>query len=194
MKTKTSFYSESELKKLGLKSFGRGVLISRKASFYNPEETTIGDSVRIDDFCILSGKITVGSYVHIAAYCGLFGRYGITIKDFTGVSVRVSIFSYSNDFLGGSLSNPMVPDEFTLTATKGPVILGRHVMIGCGSVILPNISIGDGVSVGALSLVKSDLKKWGIYKGIPAVYKTKKRPDAILALEKKFLAKYSRRA
>lgn len=193
MKTRTSFYSESELKKLGLKSFGRDISISRYASFYNPEEMIIGNNVRIDDFCILSGRIAIGSYVHIAAYCGLFGKYGITIKDFTGVSVRVSIFSYSNDFLGGSLTNPTVPDKFTLTATKGPVVLGRHVMIGCGSVILPNTSIGDGVSVGALSLARGTLRKWGLYKGIPAVYKTKKRPDIILALEKDFLAKHSRR-
>lgn len=34
---------------------------------------TIGSNVRIDDFCILSGRLEFGSYVHIAAYSALYG-------------------------------------------------------------------------------------------------------------------------
>jgi len=48
---KTSFYSQSELKSLGLKAYGRNVLISKKASFYNPSQISLGHHVRIDDFC-----------------------------------------------------------------------------------------------------------------------------------------------
>ena len=46
----TSFYSESELKRLGFKSVGKNVLLSRKSSIYLPEKITIGNNVRIDDF------------------------------------------------------------------------------------------------------------------------------------------------
>jgi hypothetical protein len=83
-----SFYCENELKSLGLKSFGKNVLISRKASIYSPELITLGNSVRIDDFCILSGNISLGSYIHISAYSALFGKYGIKMNDFSGLSPR----------------------------------------------------------------------------------------------------------
>ncbi len=88
----TSFYKEEELRKIGIRKYGRNVLISRKASIYSPERLIIGDNVRIDDFCILSGAIQVGSYVHIAAFCGLFSHEEkISIGDFAGLSARVSV-------------------------------------------------------------------------------------------------------
>lgn len=49
----TSFYSEEELRSIGLKSYGKNVLISRFARIYGAESISIGNNVRIDDFCIL---------------------------------------------------------------------------------------------------------------------------------------------
>lgn len=37
-----SFYSREELKKIGFKSYGENVLISKKASIYSPEKIEIG--------------------------------------------------------------------------------------------------------------------------------------------------------
>lgn len=51
-----SFYTEAELKELGLKSFGKSVLLSKKVSIYGAKNISIGNNVRIDDFCILSGQ------------------------------------------------------------------------------------------------------------------------------------------
>ena len=45
------------------------MLISKKVSIYSPQKISIGNNVRIDDFCILSGNITLGNYCRIAA-CG----------------------------------------------------------------------------------------------------------------------------
>ena len=80
----SSFYSVDELNTLGLKSFGENVLISRKCSIYSPEKISIGNNVRIDDFCILSGNISLGSHIHISAYSALYGTKGI-IMDFSKV-------------------------------------------------------------------------------------------------------------
>jgi len=83
----TSFLSREELMEIGFKSIGENVLLSSKASIYGPENIEIGNNVRIDDFCILSGKIKLGSYIHIAAYSALFGgEESITMEDFTGLS------------------------------------------------------------------------------------------------------------
>ena len=59
-----SFLNDEQLKDLGLKSYGKNVIISDKASLYNAKNISIGNNVRIDDFCILSagdGGITLKS-------------------------------------------------------------------------------------------------------------------------------------
>ena len=47
-----SFYSQEELKNIGFQTFGRNVLISRKASVYGAEQISLGNNVRVDDICI----------------------------------------------------------------------------------------------------------------------------------------------
>ena len=69
----TSFYAEEELKQIGFQAIGKDVLISRKVSIYGAAHISIGNHVRIDDFCILSGYLVLGSYIHIAAYTALYG-------------------------------------------------------------------------------------------------------------------------
>lgn len=161
-----AFLSTQELAKLGLKSFGENVQISDKASIYSPHLISIGSHVRIDDFCILSGEITLGNYIHIGAYCALYGKFGIQMDDYTGLSPRCTLFSASDDFSGNYLISPMVPDEFT-NVKGGLILIQKYVQIGANTVILPDVTIHEGVAVGAMSLVKHNLKPWGIYAGAP---------------------------
>jgi acetyltransferase-like isoleucine patch superfamily enzyme len=163
---KNSFLSLDEIKNLGFASFGSNLKISRKASFYNPEKIRIGNNVRIDDFCILSGQITIGSFVHISAFCGLYGKLGIEIGDYSGISPRSLVFSAMDDFSGEYLINPMVEEKYT-NVTGGCVRLSNYVQIGANSIIFPNISIAEGTVTGAFSLVNKSLDEWGIYVGIP---------------------------
>jgi len=182
----TSFYTENELLEMGFASLGKNVLLSRKSSIYSPSMISIGDNVRIDDFCILSGRITLSSYIHIAAYSSLFGgSEGIVMKDFSGVSSRVSIYAVSDDYSGKSLTNPMTPDKYK-KIHSGQVIIGKHVIIGASSIILPNVEIKEGTAVGALSLVNKDLDEWSIYVGNP-VKRIKERSKDLLALENEFI-------
>ena len=67
----STFYSEEELKEIGLKRYGKNVLISRNAVLYTPGLLEVGNNVRIDDFTTISGKVVIGDYVHIAQFCGL---------------------------------------------------------------------------------------------------------------------------
>lgn len=165
-----AFYSIEELQSLGLARFGEDVRISSKASIYNPGRISIGSHVRIDDFCVLSageGGIEIGDYVHIAVYCSLIGAGKIMLSDFCNLSSRVSIYSSNDDYSGEHLTNPTVPVQFT-GVTHTDVVLGNHVIIGSGSVVLPGICLDDGVAVGALSLVTKNCQKFGIYGGVPA--------------------------
>lgn len=181
-----SFYSYDELKEMGFISIGKDVKLSRKASVYGASNIKIGNNVRIDDFCVLSGKITLGSNIHISVYSAIFaGETGVVLNDFSGMSSRCIIYAESDDFSGEHMTNATIDKEY-LGIIKGPVELGRHVLLGTGTTVLPGVSIGEGTTVGSMSLVKKSLDSWGIYAGIPCKY-IKERSKELLKLEKQFL-------
>ncbi len=163
----TSFLSPEELKELGFRHVGNNCRISRYARFYGVGGISIGDNVRIDDFCIISGNVTIGSNVHISAFVALYGSKGILLEDYTGVSPHATIYSAMDDFCGDYLVGPIHPEEYT-NVKGGPVTVKRCSQIGCNSVLFPNLTIGEGCVVGACTLVRKSLEPWGIYVGIPA--------------------------
>jgi acetyltransferase-like isoleucine patch superfamily enzyme len=182
--TANSFLGPEELGSLGLRACGRGVKLSRFARIYHPEKLSLGDHCRIDDFCILSGEITLGACVHLAPQCLLFGASGIVMEDFSGLSSRVAIYTESDDYVAGaSLTNPTVPSPYRHVSDAGPVRLGKHVIVGCGAVILPSSHLAEGVSIGALSLVRGTLEPWTVHSGNPAVKAGRRRSRTILRLE-----------
>ena len=182
----TSFYTQQEVEALGFKCVGKHVLLSKKTSLYGISHISIGDNSRIDDFCILSGQITIGKHVHIAAYCALFaGKTGIELGDFSGLSSRVSIYAESDDYSGESLTNPTISDVYKKIQT-GKVIIKQHGIVGASSVLLPGSVLPEGTAVGAQSLVTQTLDSWGIYAGSP-VRKLKPRKQGLLAQEALFL-------
>lgn len=85
------FLSNEALEKVGFKKLGENVKISDKASIYNPETIEIGNNSRIDDFCLLSGKIIIGKNVHVAAYCNIAGGLdGVVLEVLCWSSIRMS--------------------------------------------------------------------------------------------------------
>ena len=178
MESKTSFYTEDELKELGFKSFGSNLKISRFARFYSPQNIRIGNNVRIDDFCILSGNVTLGSNIHISAYVALYGSEGIVMEDYSGISPKSVIYSAMDDFSGDYLIGPIHP-EYTTNVKGGLVRINRFVQIGSNTVVFPNIEIGEGTVVGACSLVNCNLDSWGVYYGVP-VKKHKERTKGMM--------------
>ncbi|MCY1270441.1 dTDP-4-amino-4,6-dideoxy-D-glucose acyltransferase [compost metagenome] len=180
--------SREEIEAMGFRHVGINSRLSDRASYYNCANIVVGDNVRIDDFCVLSagvGGIEIGNYIHIAVYTSLIGAGKITLHDFSNISSRVSIYSSNDDYSGASMTNPMVPEAFT-NVSHADVIIGRHVIIGSGSVILPGVTLENGVAIGALSLVSKSCKEFGIYSGTPA-RKIKERKRDLLELEKKFI-------
>ncbi len=163
-----SFLSPGELAGLGLKAYGEDVLISRRASIYGAGEISLGSHVRIDDFCLLSGNILIGSHVHIAAGSMLFaGGDGISIGDYCGISSRCCVYSKTDDFSGRALANPTVPAEYA-HVTGRHVRIGRFAQIGSGSTLLPGAELAEGAALGAMSLLSRETEPWGMYFGVPA--------------------------
>lgn len=181
-----SYLTDIELSKLGFKSIGKNVKVSSKASMYNIEEIEIGDNSRIDDFCVISGKVKIGKYVHIAPFCLVAGgEEGVQIDDFSGLAYQVQVFSQSDDYSGETLTNPTVPDEYK-NEFKKKVHICKHVIVGAGTIIMPGVILNEGTSVGAMSLIRKSTLEWSIYVGNPAK-KIKDRKKSLLDLEKKFI-------
>lgn len=180
-----SFLSQDKIAAMGFKSLGEDVFLSDKASFYNCQNIAIGSNVRIDDFCVISageGGIEIGNYIHIAVYSSLIGAGKIVLEDYSNISSKVAIYSSNDDYSGAWMTNPMVPSELT-NVTQADVRVGRHVIVGSGSVILPGVTLHEGVAIGALSLVPHSCNDFGIYTGVPAK-RIKERDKNILRLEK----------
>lgn len=184
-----AWLSTTHLSTMGFASIGENVLISDKASIYNPQNISIGNNVRIDDFCIISaghGGVSIGNYVHVAAYSSLIGAGKITLSDYSNLSSRVSIYSSNDDYTGDRMTNPTVPAKYT-GVISADVFIGKHVIIGSGSIILPGISLKDGSAIAALSLVNKDCESFKIYGGVPAKV-LNERKKKLLDLENKLYA------
>ena len=181
-----AYLTSDQLGKLGLRAYGRDVLISDKAAIYDAGSISLGSNVRIDDFCVLSGKVEFGSNCHIAVFCNIAGgTEGVRFEDFSGLAYGCHVFSQSDDYSGHSMAGPIIPDRFK-QVTRKPVLLQRHAIVGTGSVILPGVTVAEGCAIGAMSLLNRSTKPWGIYAGRPA-RRVRNRSQEILKLEAEFL-------
>lgn len=182
-------YTEEDLAHEGFRSLGNNVRIAKNCTIIGAENISIGDNVRIDGYCSIvaagDGYLNLGSYIHIGGYCALLAGAGITMEDFTTISWGVRLFSRSDDFTGRHMTNPTVPSQYT-GVVGGAILIKRHAVVGANTVILPKVTLGEGVAVGALSLVNKSLDEWGIYSGNPAA-RIRDRKRNLLELEEAFL-------
>jgi galactoside O-acetyltransferase len=188
------YLTPEELADLGIEKLGSNVKISRNILLLGAEKIRIGNNVRIDDFCTINvtgdGSLEIGNYVHIAGYSYISCSNSVTFGDFSGISQGVRIYTSSDDYSGNSLTNPTVPEKYR-SPVSGPVTLGDHVIIGSGSIVLPNVICNEGVAVGALSLVSRNLEAWSIYSGMP-LKKLKPRSQKAKDLASNLLAEVER--
>ncbi|HRF02696.1 MAG TPA: hypothetical protein PLI18_19450, partial [Pirellulaceae bacterium] len=78
-----------------------------------------------------------------------------------------------------------VPDRWRCVKTE-EILVGRHSIIGAGSVLLPGSRLPEGVAVGALSVVSKELESWSVYAGNPVRKLIDRRRDP-LELERRWL-------
>tara|TARA_B100000161_G_C33553185_1_gene416417 strand:- start:401 stop:964 length:564 start_codon:yes stop_codon:yes gene_type:complete len=163
-----AYFSQKELHKFGFKKLGKNVLLSTKASIYNYELIEINDNSRIDDFCSVSGNVSIGKYVHLAPYTLIAGgEPGVFIENHVTCAYGVKVFSQSDDYSGESLTNSLLPKKYK-NELKKKIILKKHTIIGAGAIIMPGATLEEGTAIGASSLVLRSTKPWSINYGIPS--------------------------
>jgi galactoside O-acetyltransferase len=160
-------------------------LIYPRAHIVSPEVVSIGNSVIVDDFVFLVGGVEtrIGSFVHLASFSSYLGRGRLEIGDFVSISSGARLYTGIDDFLGGSLVGPGVPEPYR-RPTRSFLSIGKHALVGANAVVFPGVTVGEGCAIGALSLVKEDCDPWTIYGGVPA-RPLKARPrERLLELER----------
>jgi len=170
-----------------------GVTVFPRAVLVRPETIAFGQPVIIDDFVFIGRhrRAVIGNYVHIACHASITGGGEIVIADFAGISSGARVLTGTDDFAGGALSGPCIPDEFR-AVTRGYVVISSHAIVGANVVVLPNITIGEGATVGAGSVVTRDLKPWGVYAGAPARLLRMRPREPVLAMEEALYALHGR--
>ncbi len=183
MQNDNIFFDISKLKKIG-----KNVIIGKTVRIRYPELVEIGDNVIIDDFSYISTELIIKNNVHISSGAKIIGgrKSKVTFDSFSTLSPNVVLAAGSDDYISG-IATPMVPIEFKGKVQLGQIHIGRHCIVGSGSVILPNVILNEGSALGALSLAKNNLDEWCLYAGVPAKKIKIRDSDAILKLENEFL-------
>ena len=88
----------------------------------------------------------------------------ITLEDYAHITGGCRLLCHQRD-----LSDYYVGDNAAKLKYKlGKIHIGKGVMIGMESMIMPGVTVGDGAIVGAFSLVSKDIPAWTIATGRPA--------------------------
>ena len=150
-------------------------IISPAIRIRHPKFFTVGNYSIIDDFCYFSTKIKVGICSHIASDCSVAGgkKYQFELGDFSSLSSGVKVWCVSDDYVNGVVTIlPNGISNIKKYLISGDVLIGKYTAIGANSVIMPNNTILEGVTVGALSFVPPNFKfqPWSVYAGIPIRY------------------------
>lgn len=123
--------------------WGKNVMFGKKLELRPPEFISIGDNVSIGPWFLAETNVRIGSDVLISSKVSFIGN------DHKFDIQNTSIF-------------------FSGRLPPSTVILEGDNLIGYGTIIVGNITIGKGCIVGAGSVVTKDLPEYYVCAGIPA--------------------------
>jgi galactoside O-acetyltransferase len=137
------------------------------------DNISFGHDIIIDDFVLLyaTAPMKIGSYVHIACFTSITGGAEFTMDEDWG------------------FGNPTLPEEFRNVSRK-PVHIEKFAIVGANSVVCPGVTIGEGATVAANSVVTRDLEPWSVYAGNRKISRRDK--DAVMETYQRFLEREGR--
>lgn len=153
-----------------LKYIGKNVIIGKTVRIRHPELVSIGDNSIIDDFTYISAELEVGKFCHIGSNSVILGGGGkgkCIFEDLSGCAPGTRIITASDDYVS-SMGGPNVPEKFLGEPPGGLVHIKSYTILGTSTVVMPNVTIEEGVSTGPMTLIRKDLLPWTIYGGNPA--------------------------
>jgi len=142
----------------------KNIKIFENAKIIGKENIKFGDYIIIDDFVFIyaQDKMSIGNYVHIASFTSISGAGNVVLEDFVAIASGCRLITSTDDFKDGGFGNPTIDNSFR-NINQGSIKMKKFSIIGANSIILPNVTIGEGASIGAGSIVTRDIKPWAIY-------------------------------
>lgn len=155
-----------------------GVTFPQDLTSLGEEHICIGMGTTIHEHCIITAwestcaggdfhpNIVIGKNCSIGEYNHITSTNKIVIGDnlLTGRWVTITDNSHGET----DAATLHIPPLMRLVTSKGPVIIGNNVWIGDKATILSGVTIGDGVVIGANSVVTKDVPEYSIVAGNPA--------------------------
>lgn len=132
-----------------------------------PKRVKIAKTARVDCWVKIEGTVTIGEHVHIASFSHIGAGGGeVVFGAHSGCSSHVVICSGMPDLHYAHISAADVPQDQHPIRMK--TVIGVHVVIFAGAVILPGLTIGDYAVIGAGAVVTKDVPSGEIWAGNPA--------------------------
>jgi acetyltransferase-like isoleucine patch superfamily enzyme len=132
------------------------------------EDTLIGPGVALSagmvpgQECITNPVVSIGDRCLIGKGSGIVGHFSITIGNdvWTGHHVYITDQNHGYEDVSVPISRQSQPER--------AVIIGDGSWLGHGSIILPGVTIGEHVVIGANSVVTKNIPPFSVAVGSPA--------------------------
>jgi len=127
----------------------------------------LGDFTRVYGHALLEtgegGAISLGANSRIHRGCHLISyKFPIRIGCDVGLAQNCAIYSYDHGV------KPNIPISQQPLESKGPVVIGDHVWLGTGVIVLSGVHIGAGAVIASGAVVTRDIADGAIAAGVPA--------------------------
>lgn len=163
---------------------GENVFIGHNVVFTNPKKVILGDNVRIDPFCLITTELEVGSYAQICSHAVLGGgaQHKITLGKWNFIGYGSKLFCASEDYSGEY--GPVNEYWGNNKIFRGNIIFKDYSGIASDVIVFPGITIPEGCTIGAKSLIhtKNKLEEWAIYIGNPLIFHKFRNKENVINL------------
>jgi maltose O-acetyltransferase len=136
------------------------IIYASKLNKFKKTFKSCGENVSLHlPICIMGPEcVSIGDNVTINAFVHMWGHGGIVIGNNCLIASHCAITSLTHN-----------PESllFNEQNIAKPVIIGENVWIGSHVIILPGVTLGDNIIIGAGSLVNKDLASNSVYAGTP---------------------------
>jgi maltose O-acetyltransferase len=138
------------------------VVVQARAAMLRRLGASVGSGVVIHAGVrvLVPTRLRLGSATFVNYDCLLDATGGITLGDDVSLGFGVALTSQDHEIGAAGHRCGEVRLE--------PIAIGNGTWLGARTIVLPGVTIGSGVVVGAGSLVTHDLDSNGLYVGSPA--------------------------
>lgn len=156
-------------------SFGnRSLIMWKPTTIFNEQHISIGDDTLIGpgvalsagmvpgQECLTKIVVSIGDRCLIGRGSGIVGHFSIKIGNdvWTGHHVYITDQNHGYEDVTRPISLQSQPER--------PVVIGDGSWLGHGAVVLPGVTIGKHVVIGANSVVTKDIPDFSVAVGSPA--------------------------